>query len=227
MNTGIQDAINLGWKLGLVVTGRGDPALLDTYETEHAPVGRRVLRFTDRAFTIATSSNPLIRTARARVVPYIAPLATRFRQVRGYGFRVLAQLAIRYRQSPLSAGGASRRRPRPGDRLPDAPVTRGGRVTTLHTELGAPGFHLLLCGSSAQWPTSAGNDLATGHPGLLTIHRLGRHDGTTFCSITPELRAESSASAAQPLTCSSVPTATSGTAATPISAACRNIYVAG
>lgn len=176
MNTGIQDAVNLGWKLGLVVTGRGTPELLDTYEPERAPVGRRVLRFTDRAFTIGTSSNPVIRTARARIVPSVAPLATRFRRIRGYGFRILAQLAIRYRRSPLTAGRTARleRGPRPGDRLPDAPVIRDGQATTLHAELDAPGFHLLLCGRAGQWSASAGADLAARHPGLLTVHRLSR-----------------------------------------------------
>ncbi|SEE69731.1 FAD-dependent monooxygenase [Jiangella alba] len=185
MNTGIQDAVNLGWKLGLVATGRGAPELLETYETERAPVGRRVLRFTDRAFTIATSERPLLRAARARAVPAVAPLAGRFRRVRGYGFRVLAQLAIRYRHSPLSAGRARRRGPRPGDRLPDAPVIRGGRPTTLHAELGAPGFHLVLCGSAGRWPASAGADLAARHPGLLTVHRLSREgDGDVLVDHT-------------------------------------------
>lgn len=179
MNTGIQDSVNLGWKLGLVVTGRGAPALLDTYEAERAPVGRRVLRFTDRAFTIGTSSNPLIRAARGHVVPAVLPLATRFRRVRGYGFRTLAQLAIRYRHSPLSAGDRRRsgRGPRPGDRLPDAPVTHGGRATTLHAALGGPGFHLLLCSPGGVWPAPAGADLAAAHPGLVTVHRLSRGGG--------------------------------------------------
>ncbi|TDE09937.1 FAD-dependent monooxygenase [Jiangella asiatica] len=178
MNTGIQDAVNLGWKLALAVSGRARPAILDTYETERAPVGRRVLRFTDRAFTIGTSMNPALRTARSRVVPYVAPLVTQLRRVRGYGFRTIAQLAIHYRRSPLSAGGTRLDRgPRPGDRLPDAPVVRAGRVTTLHAELGGPGFHLLLCGPAGQWPVSAGDDVAARYPGLISIHHLSSDDG--------------------------------------------------
>ena len=46
MNTGLQDAINLGWKLALVVTGRAPQNLLDTYETERRPVADRVVRNT-------------------------------------------------------------------------------------------------------------------------------------------------------------------------------------
>ena len=44
MNTGIQDAWNLGWKLALVTTGSATPELLDSYETERWPVGRALLR---------------------------------------------------------------------------------------------------------------------------------------------------------------------------------------
>src|SRR5690348_15462761 len=50
MNTGIQDAVNLGWKLASVVRGLTDESVLDTYEPERAPVGRMVVRFTDRIF---------------------------------------------------------------------------------------------------------------------------------------------------------------------------------
>ena len=50
MNTGLQDAYNLAWKLALVVRGRADAALLDTYEQERVPVAKRLLETTDRAF---------------------------------------------------------------------------------------------------------------------------------------------------------------------------------
>jgi 2-polyprenyl-6-methoxyphenol hydroxylase-like FAD-dependent oxidoreductase len=56
MNTGIQDAWNLGWKLWLVASGVAGDALLDSYEAERWPVGRFVLRFTDRAFRVSTAS---------------------------------------------------------------------------------------------------------------------------------------------------------------------------
>ena len=41
MNTGIQDAVDLGWKLDAVIRGWGDQALLDSYETERRPVAQR------------------------------------------------------------------------------------------------------------------------------------------------------------------------------------------
>ncbi len=46
LNTGVQDAVNLGWKLAQVVKGISPPSLLDTYHSERHPVGARVLRNT-------------------------------------------------------------------------------------------------------------------------------------------------------------------------------------
>ncbi len=46
LNTGVQDAVNLGWKLAAVVRGTAPDALLDTYHAERHPVGARVLRLT-------------------------------------------------------------------------------------------------------------------------------------------------------------------------------------
>jgi len=59
MNTGLQDAYNLGWKLALVVQGRADLRLLDSYESERLPVARRLLRTTDRAFRLVVADNAL------------------------------------------------------------------------------------------------------------------------------------------------------------------------
>jgi hypothetical protein len=72
MNTGIQDALNLGWKLAHVCRGAAPEELLQTYEAERAPVGHGVRRLTDRAFTLGTSSNPALRLARTHLAPRLA-----------------------------------------------------------------------------------------------------------------------------------------------------------
>lgn len=183
MNTGIQDAVNLGWKLALVCHSRAHPALLDTYEPERSPVGRAVLRMSDRAFTIATTRNPLIRFARTHLVPRIAPLALRTR-LRGIAFRTVAQLAIGYRHSPLNADGTTppRRGPRAGDRLPDASIIRNGQVSTLHAATATPTYHLLLCGPATAWSPNATEQLNSTWPGLITTLRLSREpaDGVLY-----------------------------------------------
>ena len=60
LNTGVQDAVNLGWKLAQVVKGTSPPSLLDTYHAERHPVGARVLRNT-------MAQTALMRPADARL----------------------------------------------------------------------------------------------------------------------------------------------------------------
>ena len=169
MNTGIQDALNLGWKLALVCRGRAPAELLDTYEIERAPVGRSVLRFTDRAFTIGTSRNPLIRLARTRLAPRLAPLALRATGPRGRVFRTVSELGIHYRRSPASSAGSRPpgKGPRAGDRLPDVP--RGVQARSA-----GPGWHLLLSGPPALWPDERFASVLRGRDDLISVHRLGR-----------------------------------------------------
>jgi 2-polyprenyl-6-methoxyphenol hydroxylase-like FAD-dependent oxidoreductase len=177
MNTGIQDAWNLGWKLALVTEGSANPALLDTYQTERRPVGRDVLRFTDRAFTIATSTNPLVRSLRTHAAPRLISVAFGSRRARAMGFRALSELAISYRDSPAAQEGHPRPRhgPRAGDRLPDAPIVIDGQPTTLHRVLVAPRFHLLLAGADAAWPADDTTVLRDRDVRLVDVYRLARH----------------------------------------------------
>jgi 2-polyprenyl-6-methoxyphenol hydroxylase-like FAD-dependent oxidoreductase len=174
MNTGIQDAVNLGWKLGLVCRGAADEALLDSYDAERRPVGAFVLRFTDRAFTAVTSTSPVLQTVRGSVAPRLLPLALRLRAGRTLAFRTVSQLAISSRQSP--AVDPPRRRtwrgPRPGDRLPDAPVERDGAPTSLQVVTGTPAFHVLLCGPPGGWDASAVDALRERFGALLVVHHL-------------------------------------------------------
>jgi hypothetical protein len=176
MNTGIQDAWNLGWKLALVSKGVADEALLDSYEAERRPVGRLVLRFTDRATRIATSPSPLLRLLRTQVVPRLAPLALRSKRGRSLVYRTLSQLAIRYRHSPAVEEGqpAPRRGPKACERLPDARIARDGQTSWLQEALATPTVHLLLCGSPLDWDGNQVAALQDRYAGLVSIHRLAR-----------------------------------------------------
>jgi hypothetical protein len=176
MNTGIQDAWNLGWKIALVDRGVADHALLGTYEAERRPVGRLVLRFTDRATRITTSQSPLVRLMRTQVVPRLAPHALRSKRGRVLVYRTLSQLAIRYRHSPAVEDGqpAPRRGPKAGDRLPDARIARDGQTSWLQEALATHTFHLLLCGSALEWDRNQVAALQDRYAGLVAIHRLAR-----------------------------------------------------
>jgi 2-polyprenyl-6-methoxyphenol hydroxylase-like FAD-dependent oxidoreductase len=76
MNTGIQDAMNLGWKLAAEVRGWAAPWLLDSYHTERHPVGRAALRFTDllQRFTVAPAVVRAVRPALIRLLLGLAPV---------------------------------------------------------------------------------------------------------------------------------------------------------
>jgi 2-polyprenyl-6-methoxyphenol hydroxylase-like FAD-dependent oxidoreductase len=178
MNTGIQDAWNIGWKLALVANGTADPALLDSYQIEREPVGRNVLGFTDRAFRIATTTNPVARFARTRIAPYLIAAAARVRRGRSTVLRTVAQLGINYRHSPLShdATPPPRRGPHAGDRLPDAPSQTDNQPSTLHQVLTGPRFHVLLVGPTSAWPTDIVTPLQH-YAGIADLHRLDRRPG--------------------------------------------------
>jgi len=120
MNTGLQDAYNLAWKLALVVSGRAGAALLDSYEDERIPVARRLLSTTDRAFSLIVSDNWLAGLFRTRVLVKIMAFAMRFDRVRKLAFRTISQTGIHYRNSALSESpaGLPDAAPRAGDRFP-------------------------------------------------------------------------------------------------------------
>ncbi|HTI78008.1 MAG TPA: FAD-dependent monooxygenase [Mycobacterium sp.] len=128
MNTGIQDAYNLGWKLALVEHGLADASLLDSYEAERHPVGVALLKTTDRLFSVFGGQNPVARLARGRVAPVLASRLLTRSWVRRRFIGLLAQLRIHYPDSPLSAedGSGWRNAPAPGDRAREADVTIDG-----------------------------------------------------------------------------------------------------
>jgi 2-polyprenyl-6-methoxyphenol hydroxylase-like FAD-dependent oxidoreductase len=77
MNTGIQDAVNLGWKLAAVLNG-ADEAILDSYQEERHPVGKMVLRSsgaTIRAMIIRTAPGRFLRDNLIRAVLHTPPVA--------------------------------------------------------------------------------------------------------------------------------------------------------
>lgn len=80
MNTGIQDAMNLGWKLAAAVQGRARPDLLDTYESERHPVGEQVLALTDAFNNLVLGRSAAGRAVRAlviRVLTKVGPVRRR------------------------------------------------------------------------------------------------------------------------------------------------------
>jgi 2-polyprenyl-6-methoxyphenol hydroxylase-like FAD-dependent oxidoreductase len=153
MNTGLQDAYNLAWKLALVAQRKAKETLLDTYNDERITIAHNLVRTTDRAFNYVNSQSPALKTFRMRIMPSVIralwPMARRLRAIRELGFKTVSEIGIHYRQSPLSQEGPHSRfpgsAPKPGDRvpyLPSADHSIGTRELTRGTK-----FHFILfCG---------------------------------------------------------------------------------
>jgi 2-polyprenyl-6-methoxyphenol hydroxylase-like FAD-dependent oxidoreductase len=145
MNTGMQDAVNLGWKLARVLRGEADDSLLDSYDVERRRVGEHLLRSTDRLFQIATINNPVFLFLRNTLVPWLLPWAIKDRNRRAKLFRFMSQLGIRYRNSPIVGSASNYQGPLcGGDRAPDGPLQCIDGSTTLHALFKGPTHHLIL-----------------------------------------------------------------------------------
>jgi FAD binding domain len=122
MNTGIQDATNLAWKLALVFKSNAHETLLDTYDEERHPIGAQLLKTTDRMFTVNTTGNRAVMTIRNFVVRRIASRIVKTR-MRGTAFRHLAELEIAYPKSSIviEKGHGLASTLHAGQRGPDAP----------------------------------------------------------------------------------------------------------
>jgi 2-polyprenyl-6-methoxyphenol hydroxylase-like FAD-dependent oxidoreductase len=169
MNTGLQDAYNLGWKLALVVSGRASDSLLDTFETERMPVAHRLLNTTDRAFRLIVSKSRLAGIFRTRIMARVLATAMRLRRTRRAVFMTLSQTGISYRQSPLSRTiEAAPEAPKAGDRFPWLQLVfrRGALAEDLFQKLDDTRFTLLVFGQSGPKAGLAGFD------GLVDVHTM-------------------------------------------------------
>ncbi len=116
MNTGMQDAFNLSWKLNLVMNGIARPSLLDSYSIERSAVGDMVLRNAGRMTEAAVARNPIVQGLRNTIVKFAAG----FPQVCHVMAGTLAELNIAYPDSPLSVAGAHHAHgTKPGMRWPE------------------------------------------------------------------------------------------------------------
>jgi hypothetical protein len=118
MNTGIQEAFNLGWKLARVLKAGAPDRLLDTYHLERHPIERDVLRQTGFITQMAEADHGPLKLLRERVMPVLAALGP----LRDAARLTISELSIQYRRSPLTLERVLDGGPRAGERAPDALV---------------------------------------------------------------------------------------------------------
>ena len=127
MNTGMQDAFNLGWKLAYVLRGWAPEALLDSYDAERRPVRERLNAEQTRVFhAIAEPSR-----VRQRLIRRFGPVAL-FKGPAQHFVQRSSQLDIAYGDSPLNHDGVrGRSAVKAGERAPDAVLVEAEGLSTI------------------------------------------------------------------------------------------------
>lgn len=133
MNTGLQDAANLSWKIAAVARGWADDSLLDSYHAERYPVGRMVLRMSGGLLRLGLLEPGVLR----RGLALAGKAAFQVRPVADKAARAISGISIGYAAEPVA-------HPLAGRRMPDVPlaaghgrlyeVLRGGRFVLLAAE---------------------------------------------------------------------------------------------
>lgn len=118
MNTGIQDAYNLAWKLAMVANGQADEQLLDSYSAERVPVGRKLLGSTRTAtglVALKSTAMTYLMPVGLAILDALGPVKHRLeRKIMGG----MSALGLAYPDSPLSRAAPGRPAgPRPGERM--------------------------------------------------------------------------------------------------------------
>ena len=151
MNTGMQDAFNLAWKLALthrnLVAEQSTPLLLDSYNAERSPVAAKVLKGSGALTRMATLDNTLLRSVRNSFIHFI----TGFEVVQQTLADNITELAISYPESPLNGKVSTPHgAPKPGERAPisagETPVSTGDSPRfTLYATPSADAEQFIAC----------------------------------------------------------------------------------
>lgn len=119
MNTGLQDAHNLGWKLGYVLNGDANDSLLETYNEERLPYARSLVNGTDKGFQFISGHSWLVRNVRSHFILPLFSLAMKYKWPAVGLFKRLSQLFYSYQKGSLSIGTSNQSlKFGPGDQIP-------------------------------------------------------------------------------------------------------------
>ena len=173
MNTGLQDAYNLAWKLVLVIQNKAHENLLDTYQDERFEIARKLVKTTDRAFHVITSENRLSKFYLTRIIPFtlklVSPIAQKIKFFGNLAFKTISEIGLHYRKSKLSEQDTSsfnKASPKPGDRVPYNPLRKS------FTD--GLSFHLVIFSRNnfSESVSEEINSIAHLYPGLVKINKI-------------------------------------------------------
>lgn len=141
MNTGIQDAYNLAWKMAWVLKGDANEKLLETYNGERLENAKNLLHTTDRLFHLGAGDEWYLAFLRTVVVPRLAGHILGLDVVRKAVFPRISQIGIHYRHGSLSHhAGDENFHVKAGDRMPYFQI----EGESIYDKLHQPVFHWLV-----------------------------------------------------------------------------------
>jgi len=155
MNTGIQDAYNLAWKMALTIRQEADPEILHSYNSERSENAKHLLQTTDKMFDIMAGTTGFLNFIRLHVFPLMAGLITKSAVVKKRIFPLISQTGISYPNSTLTITSAVGK-VKAGDRMPYFTFANGRHIFDYIKE---PAFKILWFGDSAKNKTPELNNV--------------------------------------------------------------------
>ena len=154
MNTGLQDAHNLAWKLAFYIRGKAPENILDSYQEERRPLALTNIRSTDFAYSFMTADSMLVRFLRLKLAPVLLPVFLRkFKnsiRLRNRIFTSISGIGIKYKTGIFIDSEHSENfpahAPKPGERLPQFVYEMGGKTFSICDGLDSKTFHLIVFG---------------------------------------------------------------------------------
>lgn len=166
MNTGIQDAYNLAWKLALVLQGQAHPRILDTYNEERVENAKRLIETTDRIFDLLASPDRVLSFLRLHVLPHVANLVLRSQAISHLIFPLISQIGINYRDRSLSVKNGKGFDVKGGDRMPYLVIAG----ESIYDKLREPRFHLITFSNDPHGDQATRDQIESEYAGLVDHH---------------------------------------------------------
>jgi hypothetical protein len=172
MNTGIQDGYNLAWKLALVLRGKADEKLLESYNEERLENAKNLTETTDRMFQFLESSEWFLSFLRTNVLPSIAKYILSLDSVKNFVFPLISQIGINYRHGSLSQhAGDENFNVKAGDRMPYFLVDGA----SVYDRLREARFHFIVFSAEQNDHRSLQGEIESRYAPLVSFHEIPLH----------------------------------------------------
>lgn len=177
MNTGLQDAYNLAWKLAIVIMGSAKEDLLLTYEDERLPFARQLVKTTDTAFNLTVSKNSFAKYMRMYVAPRLLAVLLKIKFIERFIFKTVSQIGLSYPESKLSNFSSDDTfvalAPKPGERLPFVEFQNGsGECVNIQDQMSGLSFHLIIFSAPSHDSVTELQKIVNAYGGIVTSETI-------------------------------------------------------